>query len=277
MAYQAKIIEDSVNKFGNRLTTFEVTFPRIVLAELNTHRMFSRNSASSRAIPVEKMINRVIDDPFIPIHWGKNQPGMKADEQIGELEQAEACRVWLEARNGAVRRVKKLIDVGVHKQIANRLLEPFLWHTTIITATEYGNFFNQRCHPDAQPEIRKIAEMMKDLYFFQEPYKRAFHLPYIQAEDCVFDLEILKKVSVARCARVSYLTHDGKRDIEKDIELHNKLITGQHMSPFEHVATADNQDKDKWYGNFKGWVQYRKRISGENRSHYTVSSGGKEE
>ncbi|HMI94653.1 MAG TPA: FAD-dependent thymidylate synthase, partial [Polyangiales bacterium] len=139
----------------------QVTFPRIVLAEVNTHRALSRNSASSRAIPVERMLRRVEDDPFIPIHWGKNQKGMQADEFLDATDQIAAEEEWLRARDAAVESVRELLALGLHKQIANRLLEPWLWHTAIISATDWSNFFALRCHKDAQPEIQQAALMMR--------------------------------------------------------------------------------------------------------------------
>ena len=151
MSYSAKVLADSISPDGVRLTTMEVTFPRIVLAEFNTHRMFSRNSASSRAIPVEKMIQRVLDDPFSPVWWGKNQSGMQAAEELSGEALRLARQHWLDARDFAISCVRlfQAPEISLHKQIANRLLEPFLWHTVVVTATEWENFFALRCHKDA--------------------------------------------------------------------------------------------------------------------------------
>ena len=162
MAYDAKIVADSVSEVGDRLTTMEVTFPRMVLAEFNTHRVFSRNSASSRAIPVEKQLQRIMDDPFIPVWWGRKQSGMQADHELEGDGLVQAKAEWLAARDSAVGHVQRLLELGLHKQITNRLLEPFMWHTVIVTATEWSNFFALRANPMAQPEIRVIAEMMRD-------------------------------------------------------------------------------------------------------------------
>jgi hypothetical protein len=144
MSYACRIEKDSVNRWGNRLTTFEVTFPRIVLAEFNTHRVLSRNSASSRAIPVEKQIAKIESDLFLPVYWGKNQKGMQADEELSPtlIEMSEFC--WAGASEMAVARARTLLDLGVHKQITNRLLEPFMWHTAVVTATEWDNAFYQQ-------------------------------------------------------------------------------------------------------------------------------------
>ena len=268
MAYSAKVLADHLGPSGKRIVTYEVTFPRIVLAEFNTHRVFSRNSASSRAIPVEKMLARIEADPFIPTYWGKNQKGMQADAELTPEEQDKARFAWLAAKGRAVDWAKTLLDLGVHKQITNRLLEPFLWHTVIVTATEYDNFFALRTHRDAQPEIREIAVMMERLYCEHEPVEVPegfWHLPLVEDRDTLaaegFTAEEIRQVSVGRCARVSYLTHDGKRNPRADIELCRRLQESGHMSPFEHVAQA-LRDPDE-SGNFVGWDQYRKMIDGE--------------
>lgn len=169
MAYAAKILLDSVSEAGNRLTTMEVTFPRMVLAEFNTHRMFSRNSASSRAIPFDKQVERIRRDPFVPSYWGKNQPGMQASAELEGYARSEAIREWKLACEDAIRHAHTMHTLGTHKQTVNRILEPYMWHTVIVTATEYGNFFALRANPDAQPEIRTIAEMMQELYRTSEP------------------------------------------------------------------------------------------------------------
>lgn len=283
MAYEAKILLDSISEAGDRLTTMEVTFPRFVLAEFNTHRMFSRNSASSRAIPVEKQLARIKDDPFVPTYWGRNQPGMQAsaafdDEYTVEILKGE----WLQARDSAVEQVGKLLYLGLHKQITNRLLEPFMWHTVIVTSTEWSNFFALRANPDAQPEIREIAVMMKDIYAASTPQlvkQGNWHMPLIQSDEAGWataNPEDAHKVSAARCARVSYLTHDGKRDVSKDLELYERLTSGGHMSPLEHGATpsfyhsepSDFGDvfplQGSWHGNFRGWKQLRKFVPNES-------------
>jgi len=262
--YDAKMIADSISPEGVRLTTMEVTYPRFVHTEFMTHRMFSRNAASSRAIPIQKMIQAVLDDPVMPVWWGKNQAGMQAREELEGEALILAGERWLQARDEAIEWVGCLADIGLHKQIANRLLEPWMWITVIVSATDWANFFHLRCHPDAQPEIQKIAYMMRDLYYSHEPEEATVHLPYIYPEDCepprtLYDL---KKISVGRCARVSYLTHDGKRDPQADIDLCNRLILSGHWSPFEHVAQSTS--KPGYFGNFRGWYQYRKEFKDEN-------------
>jgi len=267
MDYSAKILADSVSPVGVRLTTFEVTFPRIVLAEFNTHREFSRNSASSRAIPVEKQIAKIMADPFVPIYWGRNQKGMQAEQELTQDERILAEANWLDMRDEAVRRARNLLDIGVHKQITNRLLEPWMWHTVIVTATQWENYFNLRCHPDAQPEIQRIAKMMRDLYESSSPVALQageWHLPLVEPGEVMelvgggFDV---KKVSAGRCARVSYLTHDGRRAPAEDALLCDRLLSSGHLSPLEHPAMA--LDTLQRNGNFIGWMQLRKTLPGE--------------
>ena len=265
MAYSAKILADSFNSAtGGRLTTFEISYPRIVHGEIMTHRVMSRNSASSRAIPVTKLIKAVEEDPFIPIWWGKHQSGMQAHEELDETRLKAAREAWLGARDEAVNTAKYLNNLGLHRQIANRGLEPWMWITVIISATEWDNFFRLRCHPDAQPEIRKIAEMMQELYrnsTLEILLPGEWHRPLLFDEADLDDVseENKCKISVGRCARVSYLTHDGKRDIEADIKLHDRLLPPKHFSPFEHVAQA--WETPIRSGNFTGgWHQYRQDV-----------------
>lgn len=292
MAYSSRILKDSMSPDGVRLTTLEVTFPRIVLAEFNTHRVFSRNSASSRAIPVEKMLLKVQEDPFIPIYWGKNQKGMQAERELTDIEQLLALVEWIQARDYAVEQAQRMLDIGVHKQITNRLLEPFLWHTVIVTSTEWENWRGLRRSKDAQPEIRRIADMIDVTIEESSPQAVDYgdwHLPLV---DDRFDLEVagysmldIVKICIGRCTRVSYLTHDGKRDPKADIELCERLLKSGHMSPFEHAAcpltVTDAQNvvlsqlesfsglpdvlpQNVFNGNFRGWTQARKLIKHEN-------------
>lgn len=284
MSYSCKIITDSITAQSVRLTTFEICFPRMVLAEFNTHRVFSRNSASSRAIPVKIQLAKVMEDPFIPVYWGRNQKGMQAAEELSPEAQAEAVKKWLLARDSAVAVVKYLTEeLDVHKQTANRLLEPFMWHTVVVTATEWDNYFHLRNNMMAQPEIHVIAGMMDESYKASTPKQLApneWHLPYVRPEESSeFSQDQLVKLSSARCARVSYLTQDGVRDVDADYTLYNRLLSSGHMSPFEHAARPmtdleinDNRTVKEvregstaipFLGNFRGWVQHRKEIPGE--------------
>lgn len=301
MPHAAKIIADSVSPDGVPLTTFEITFPRIILAEFNTHRMFSRNSASSRAIPIQKMIASVLEDPYVPSTWGQNQKGMQAGDELSKYDSDMARAAWLYARDLAVDQAAKLLKLGVHKQLTNRLLEPFMWHTCIVSATEWSNFFHLRDNPMAHPDIQILAHAMQELYKNRTPRELRYgqwHMPYVKQEEidaAILDAPPLNevesyyesavvrltKVSVGRCARVSYLTHEGQRDLQADVDLHDRLLESGHMSPFEHVARPVNKDDsdlqygplaqqhpllgttDLWFGNFRGWVSTRKLIANE--------------
>lgn len=293
MTISAKIIADSVSNEGKRITTLQLKYPRFIHSEFMTHRNFSRNASSSRAIPVSKMIQNIKDDPAMPIHWGKNIPGMKAkeenDETIFLYKNNEPCTIsreeaWLEARERAIEVAEALARSGYHKQIVNRLLEPFQHIEVVCTATDFANFFHLRDHEDAQPEIRQLAIVMRTAMEASTPVLkeyREWHLPYVLDEeylslldqgmdyrDCI---ELLQKVSAARCCRVSYLKHDGNNpSIEDDLKLFDKLVTSKpvHASPTEHQATPDRLlckwKKDYYnphlHGNFTGWIQFRKTI-----------------
>jgi hypothetical protein len=221
----------------------------------------SRNSASSRAIPTSKLIERVLKDPAVPLEWGKNKAGMSASDVLpGDLAQ-EAERVWLGARDAAVAHAQSLLDLDVHKQELNRLLEPFLWHTVIVSATEWENFFELRCAPNAQPEIRAAALLMLEAMNASLPQALDYgqwHTPLLQRDESALDLETRRRVSAARCARVSYLTHQGLREIERDLELYERLRADRHLSPFEHVATP--APDGAFQANFHGWLQMRREI-----------------
>jgi thymidylate synthase ThyX/5-methylcytosine-specific restriction endonuclease McrA len=221
----------------------------------------SRNSASSRAIPTAKLIERVQGDPASPLEWGKNKAGMSASEALPSDQADEALRVWLAARDDAVRHAQDLLELNVHKQELNRLLEPFLWHTVIVSATEWANFFNLRCAPNAQPEIRAAALLMREAMDASVPVRiehGEWHTPLLQPDESGLDLEVRRRVSAARCARVSYLTHEGKRQIERDLELYERLRSDRHLSPFEHVATP--AQGLEFHANFRGWLQMRREV-----------------
>lgn len=270
MTIEAKIICDSqAFTAGARLTTFVLKYPRFIHAEFMTHRMFSRNASSSRAIPVEKMIAAIEQDPAMPVYWGKNQKGMQADQELTSAQIEAVKSEWLFARNNALNTARTMLALGLHKQITNRVLEPWQHITVVCSATTYKNFFKLRCHPDAQPEIAELARKMRDLYNSAEPKETKFHLPFITEEELLeYDVETLMKCSVARCARVSYLNHDGtKPDVQKDIILHDRLCANDpgHFSPFEHVAEAyPYADRKKFNKNFEGWVQYRSLFKHES-------------
>lgn len=267
----AEIVKDSISHIGVRLTTFALVYPRFILAEVNTHRVFSRNSASSRAIPVKKMIEQVKNDPAIPIYWGSNKPGMQAGEELTGEAKEQAIKEWLLARDSAVAHAEKLLELGLHKQISNRILEPWMWAHTIITATDWGNFYNLRCDPDAQPEMKQLAEKMLEAHNNSIPQScsiNKWHIPYVSDDECmVMGLDNALKCSAARCARVSYKNHDGTDpDVAKDLELYERLIKGPHVSPMEHQATPDAYGRPN--KNFKGWIQFRTYVPNENQPNY---------
>jgi thymidylate synthase ThyX len=234
----------------------------MILAEMNTHRAFSRNSASSRAIPIEKMIKSVVDDPFVPVVFGRNEKGMSSSQFLSGDDEKRAIDVWLLARDAAVDHARILCDLGCHKQVANRLLEPFMWHTAIISSVEWDNFFDQRCSPAAEPHMERTANAMREAIRTSKPNVVKlgdFHLPYCSDHEIKTLLNVsLVQLSVARCARVSYLNHDGVRDLAADYALYEKLVSGDHWSPFEHVAYVATTAT----GNFSGssWQQVRSMV-----------------
>jgi hypothetical protein len=315
----ARVIADSISEQGVRLTTWEVEYPRLIHSELMTHRMFSRNAASSRAIPFAKMVEQLNGRP---VRFGANQAGMQDtgdDHSVemlircgdGSLVKGRAIDVWEAALDTAVEHARTLSDAGYHKQITGRLTEPFQMMKTIITATEVANFFWLRDDEAADPSIAELARCMKDSYEQSNPVELKagqYHLPYItkdwalnnqhyyldESYSTEITLEQAIKVSCARCAAVSY--RNNGYGLEKSLEVYGRLLGSdkKHASAFEHVATPiqkrqgnpmsicgrlnlrlspDTWEKgithvdrngNLWSGNFKGWIQYRKTIEGEN-------------
>lgn len=279
---EAKIIKDSIAPSGARLTTFVLTYPRFIHAEFMTHRMFSRNASSSRAIPVKKQIQMVIDNPAIPLAFTKNQKGMQGGEALDGHQHLMAQSAWLNARDAAVAFAKNLERLEVHKQYANRILEPFAHITVVCSATDYANFFALRCHSAAQPEIHALADLMYAAYQASTPdvlEEGDWHLPFITPENCKEEIEkymaknptaefidFAMRMSVARCARVSYLNHEGKSpSLEEDLALYDRLVGSApiHASPAEHQAMAVS-DPNLQSGNFRGFQQFRKTLANEN-------------
>jgi thymidylate synthase ThyX len=271
VGFSARILLDSISPAGIRLTTLEVRYPRFIHSEMMTHRVFSRNAASSRAIPITKMISAVRNEPAMPIFWGRNQSGMAARRELDAEARSKAESAWRQALEYALASAERLseVDIDLHKQLVNRLLEPFAWITVIISATEWANFFTQRCHPDAQPELKHIAELMYVAYRASKPQSveiGEWHLPLLLEDERSLEEETKIRLSVARCARVSYLTHDGLRDRSKDLDLYEKLMSGGangHWSPTEHVATPLSE-ANEFVGNFRAWKQWRKQFPDEN-------------
>ena len=255
----AKIIKDSIHS-GNRLTTLELEYPRYIHSELMTHRVFSRNAQSSRAIPVERMIQMVEESKWYPIFM-MNKKGMAASDHISIYDIDDAQFWWDAAKEDAITAATKLMEVGVHKQIVNRLLEPFSTIKVVLSSTSFDNFFNLRLAEGAQQEIQELAYKMREAIDSSVPSSLdigQWHLPYIREEEEELPTSKQVALSAARCARVSYLTHDGVRDLDKDYTLHDQLVSEKHMSPTEHQATPGISDRH--YGNFKGWIQYRQHL-----------------
>lgn len=284
------------------LSTLLLRYPRWVHAEFMTHRVFSRNAASSRAIPVKKLIQDVIDNPAVPLFWGANKPGMQAGEEcINEAHVSDIWRcgpaeiveytsgredAWLAAMHNAVEAAQAFDRAGYHKQICNRLLEPFSHITVLVSATEWDNFLELRDHPDAEPHIamlaREIRKCLEDESTIQTIEPGEWHLPFVSDDDLSagtpwreLTQENLIKLSVARCASTSYKTVDGfDMTLDRAIALHDKLVSSEpiHASPAEHVAQADhprsvgisNWTNGWWHqeehGNFQGFRQYRHMI-----------------
>lgn len=262
---EVTVIEDSVTKKGNRLTTLQLKYHRFFHAEVMTHRQFSRNASSSRAIPVKKMLAQVWNDPAMPIQWGGNIAGMQAGAELPAWKRKLCSFVWRTAGKAACVAAWSMMKLGLHKQWSNRVLEPWQFIHVILSSTEWENFFGLRDHPDAQPELQVLAQMIKVAMAESTPrlVKVAeWHLPYLGIGERAGLREKAQKMASSRCCRVSYLRHDGQRpSIDDDLELFNKLTKSRpiHASPFEHVARpyVEGIDDPADQRNFKGWVQYR--------------------
>lgn len=298
MKVESKLILTSKNKItGVNLYTFVLTYPRVILAEVNTHRMLSRNTASSRAIPSKKQRERVLDNPFVPVTIGANQKGMQAGAELEGWRRTVAIGTWKTARYPMVLASWILDKVGAHKQVVNRIVEPWTWTQQVVTCTDLKNVFKLRNHKDAEPHFQLLAAQMEKqvryvevlfetvnfdsrnpdgsacaldrvnpplgVYRVQMLRPGDWHLPFIDQEE-QGETEELKKVSTARCARVSYfLPESGKRsDPSRDVELCDRLSSSGHWSPFEHVAEPSADDT--YFGNFRSWYQYRKEFAQEH-------------
>lgn len=343
MAYSVEIVADSISQSDCRLTTMVVELPRNMLAELNTYKMISKNSGSSRAVPVRTQLQRLLKDPFNPDEFGTDIGGMQAGPPLHGEKLAQANATWAEARINAVESAIKLTTspafieqawatwveeknddfddfvlyvadlienkspiftedptmLRTTKGLANRLIEPFMWHKVILSFTEIQNLFNQRTHIDAQREIRTAAVMMKEAYAKSVPTllkEGEWHLPFIQPSEKEWAKEnpmLARDAVTARCARVSYLTHDrAKLDLDADYKLTAGLRKRGHMSPFEHAATPFSQKENdirnemadvarrhegevadyiikqligltEFAANYRGFGQYRRELTNE--------------
>lgn len=311
--FYSKVIADSINDYGQRLTTLEVCYPRFIHSEIMTHRDRARNSASSRAIPWPKMMERINEDPVIPIKWGMEKPGMQAGEELPRDLQYLAKVLWDKHRRDSIVIADALHNIGatynalstdaphplkdalqmriggpgnelyenikVHKSLPNRLTEAHMWITVVMTATNWANLERLRLHGDAEVHFQELMKHITASMKASEPTKLKFgewHTPYVSEEEhfeivnwMMSDSQHMRRhaiqaISTARCARVSYLTQDGKRDFAKDLELFDRLCQGSgfgHWSPHEHVAMSST--KDERSGPYRGWKQFRKLFANE--------------
>lgn len=286
---EVRIAADSVNPNGVRLTSWILKYPRFIHSEFMTHRVFSRSAASSRAIPISRMIRDVIVEPACPEFWGANEKGMQSSAELSGLALWAVKRLWLAARWGAVLVAWLMSKSGAHKQLANRLLEPWAHITVLATCTDHSNFFALRAHPAAQPEFQVLAYKMLAEYVTRCPLALRWgewHIPRFGDEGTVVNPQqhgdAALKVATAHCARLSYKTQDGKYSTAADMGLFNRLSgPPMHAAPFEHSAqaidpihaTAGSRGIFKSYpwsnfdapgvGGPSGWGQYRKATPGE--------------
>lgn len=293
----AEILKHSSSWIGKDIVTYKLTYPRYIHGELMTHRVFSKNAGGSRAITIGRLIKRVQDSPATPI-WTLNQKGMQGPPILEEAKLRTAQERWLEARDAVINQAEEMSHIGIHKQNVNRMLEPWMHMEIVLTGTDFDNWFKLRDHPDAQPEIQELAQKMRESLNKSIPQyldKGMWHIPFEEGiefeETYPFDGEQNRqnlldklKISVARCARVSYFNFDGGQDKNKDIELYEKLIVSEplHASPAEHQARVPHpyelkdmeviwhftqdpeehweQKRGKYFSNLTGWVQLRKVI-----------------
>lgn len=249
----AEVVKHSVTESGKEIITFSLKYGLIVHAELLRHKLLNHSVKSNRAIPCKTIRREVLDDPYVPIHFGSNQPGMVA--KLPHPYQRLVRSVWRAARYPAVG-VNWLMDkLGVHKEVCNRLLNSWQWVRQTLTATEFDNFYNLRIHQDAQKDIYVLAKSMYEAKKESSPeVLRAgeWHVPYVDTkrvygiweyydnDGTQLSTEDAMKCSAARCARSSYDNHDGgKSNLQTDSKLYNTLIESEpvHASPCEHIGS----------------------------------------
>lgn len=309
----AKVVEASRSlENGSTLYTVHVRAPRIIWAEIMTHRVFSRNARSSRAVPVKTMLNEVRNDPFVPWHWTGAKPGMQgipnwsekillkgsAGNFVDSDRPVDPALAWLHGRDMAADLAESYLDAHYHKQIANRLLEPFSWIDGLITSVQWNNFFHLRDHSDAEPHLQDLAvtierAIARAVLMDLEPGD--WHLPYVTQEDRDYAnttfqawdlrLDFLRKISAARCARISYAPFDNNPGYDRELERYDLLVKSSrvHASPLEHQATPDTRsmtetrtffeggmvetiegyafDNGEFHGNLPGWIQNRHLVN----------------
>lgn len=249
------ILADSLHPNGkDRFTTFALKFPKVLLAELNTHRELVRNVGSTRATPTSVMVKNAELDPYIP-EMLANQPGMMGIDTLTAEQKADAMLVWLHALENAVNSTTKLNELGVHKQAANRLLDTFSQIELVLSGTFWDNFFKLRTHESTQPRFKQIADEMYEQYNNSTPTQLHYgewHLPFATITEEGLDLETKIKVCIARIARVSYQSHGKDHSVENDCKLANRLLNDKHMTPFEHIAKVIDNDNNLLTFNWEG-------------------------
>lgn len=267
MPVSASILADSFSPSGKRLTSFLVECPVYVWTELLTHRLLSRSCSSTRAVPTAKFLEDVRANPAIPTVLTQYQKGMSANQPLSLENEAVARAIYTDACNNLLNACEALSKLGVSKQDANILLLGFIHYRAIVTATEWKNFFKLRVSEEARPDMRLLATTMQNLYQTHTPNRVGYnewHLPFDPGTE--FSISDRRAVSIARCARVSYLKEGQLSRIEDDLALYERLKENGHLSPMEHIATPIPPEggKEVMVGNFVGWLQYRKTVEGES-------------
>lgn len=302
--YEARVIADSVGPTGHRATSVLCTYPRIVHAEYLRHREFSYSVASTRAIPGAKQRDKVRENPMEPAWWGKAQSGMQARQELTGEALKRAREIWERGRQEALQLAEELEGVGLHKQLANRPIETWADVVQLTSATSWTNFLALRDHADAQPEIAKIARHVYGATQMSSPLvlpAGEWHLPFLTAEDYAtavpparvgvlnihlaanlqdsgMDLRgvFLVALSAARCARTSYMNHEGRRVPEEDVDLYLRLVnsTPGHWSPTEHVCRAMTPLtwRDRWALKAAEWISGRKKFA-QHGERFLLGSG----
>lgn len=273
---QVKVLADSISPTGQRLITLELTYWRAIHAEVLKHRMLASNSRSSRARPITSMIDEARNNTWGPNHWTLNQPGMVGKEITDEYTKSLYRNMWMSYAEDICKKIENQINMSkylqgpqLHKQVFNRLLEPYTSISQVISGTEWKNFFNLRISEFAEPNMRDLAVAIQEAMNNSNPTELSYgeyHLPYISDEDrSNYSIDDLKLISTARCARVSYAPFNNeKANPSKDLALAKSLLTNHHMSAFEHIATPVG--KHKYIENpFIGWNQYRQEVDDFSR------------
>jgi len=299
LTIKVKLLQKSLGPYSDAyLGTFELVYPRMIHSEVLTHKQLSRNCASSRAIPIETMLKEIENDIAVPVHWGKNQSGMQAKEELQGNDLKEVKYIWLEAAKDAIFQSRRLAATGVHKQVANRITEPYQHMKTVMSGTDWKNVFYLRNHKDADPTIALLFRLMQEQWedaidTFDALDDNEYHTPYVQGYQtlgpwCYKDEngrelthEEALRISASCCAQTSFRKSDSSTD--KADMVYDRLVNSKpvHASPFEHQGKPMQKyenpfDASKWEpgithvnkqgelfsGNFRGWIQHRQLIEG---------------